>query len=870
MKKFLLIFLSCIAIASCAFALTSCNKENKDSNPAPVAGLFELKDIPFFYENLLITKYDYQFYTNGTVKTTVYASAISGNYSDVKTNYGTYVWYEGTDFIYVSWSGSSNVIDLKYTGESITNGIMTNYFAGANDNGEVAGKLALASYSVHTYANYYVSNAGGTIRGEKEQYIKKGENATTVTAVPNDGFEFIGWSDGITEAERHDVNVTDNIIVTANFKQVDEIYKLNYEAGYGGKIEGEEYQEVAEGRNASTVKAVSIADSYVFVKWSDGVTTAERTDLNVTENINVTAEFSWALPFTYVASEHGRIEGETTQYIAMGTYGTTVTAIPDEGYRFYRWSDDLTTATRRDEHTEHINKWKFTAYFLPDDTTPSVPDTPETPPVINYSLTYTAGAGGKIIGALSQTVESGKDGSSIIAIADDGYKFIGWSDGVQTAERQDTGVTDNITVTALFEVNTDFAGGNGTETRPYQIETAEQLLSVENYPLAYFVLIDDIMLEDNFTPMFSDDNMFNGVFDGNGHKISNLTIYNTTTFYAGLFACIGESGCVKNLILENVDLKGTNYIGAVAGYSLGVIENCTVNGEINYLSENSYKVFIGGIVGRIDNKIDKCSSNVNIICTELNGEANLGGLAGYIDGESLSLSDCFAVGNILCESKKSTLYAGGLFGYSGSINLINCYATGDITATGHFHTYVGGFIGQGYSITISNGYATGDITATGCEYTDVGGFVGSGRLTVSNSYTTGDITATGDYYAYAGGFMGSGGGGSTINVTSSYTVSKISVASEGTVYSGAFAGYTDNFKMTNAHWLYYEDSGVEYAIGYSDSMGIPSSIGSTKHTTISDFYTLADALNTGLETPVWENVNANSLPTLKKGNGEEI
>ena len=106
------------------------------------------------------------------------------------------------------------------------------------------------------------------------------------------------------------------------------------------------------------------------------------------------------------------------------------------------------------------------------------------------------------------------------------------------------------------------------------------------------------------------------------------------------------------------------------------------------------------------------------------------------------------------------------------------------------------------------------------------------------------------------------GDGGTINVTSSYTVSKISVASEGTVYSGAFAGYTDNFKMTNAHWLYYEESGVEYAIGYGGSMGIPSSIGSTKHTKISDFYTLADALNTGLETPVWENVNG-GLPTLK-------
>ena len=101
------------------------------------------------------------------------------------------------------------------------------------------------------------------------------------------------------------------------------------------------------------------------------------------------------------------------------------------------------------------------------------------------------------------------------------------------------------------------------------ISNVNQLVNVENYPNAHFKLQNDIVLNNvnsgkyNIKPMFSDDNMFNGVFDGNGDKISNLTIYNTTTFYAGLFACIGESGCVKNLILENVDLKGTNYIGVV-------------------------------------------------------------------------------------------------------------------------------------------------------------------------------------------------------------------------------------------------------------------------------------------------------------------
>ena len=234
-----------------------------------------------------------------------------------------------------------------------------------------------------------------------------------------------------------------------------------------------------------------------------------------------------------------------------------------------------------------------------------------------------------------QTVLENTDGSAVIAIANEGYEFIGWSDGVQTAERQDTSVSENITVTAQFElINTDFAGGNGTEARPYQIETAEQMRAIDKYPQAHFILINDISLENNFTSMFTDENMFNGVFDGNGHKITNLTIYNDKTFYTGLFACIGENGAVKNLTLESVDISGINYVGGIAGYSLGTIENCNVSGNINYLSKNSYKVFIGGIVGRIDAKINQCTTNVKIICSETNNDTYLGGIAGYLDCRS--------------------------------------------------------------------------------------------------------------------------------------------------------------------------------------------------------------------------------------------
>ena len=580
---------------------------------------------------------------------------------------------------------------------------------------------------------------------------------------------------------------------------------------------------------------------------------------------------------------------------------------------------------------------------------PITPDTPYEPTKKNYTLTYTAGNGGRIIGTLMQTVESGSEGASVIAVADEGYEFAGWSDGVETAERKDTNVKKDIIVTALFEIrNMDFASGSGTKARPYSIENVEQLKKIQKYPRSHFILNNDIVLDDttgqaNFAPLFTDDNMFNGTFDGNGHKIVNLKLYNKATFYTGLFACIGQNGSIKNLTIENADISGTNYIGAVAGYSLGEITGCAVSGGITYLAENSYKVFIGGIVGRMENKLDKCATDVKISCPDLIGElSNIGGIAGYLFGDNVvEMSQSSATGDIVCENAESVIYVGGLLGYCGSGNdsniiISNSYTAGEITATegdvyaGGFVGYscssikisnsytvgavtvmssdaqVGGFIGYAcYSVIISTSYTTGTITASASVTSpysynaNAGGFVAYGvsAITISNCFAIGAITASAisqySYDAYAGGFVGfcgyatinnsytkgaitataSGraahagglvGGGRNLNAISSYTVCEISATSKSKIYSGALVGSVSSFKLNNAHWLYYADSGVEYAVGYGYSIGIPSSLGATKHTDISAFYTLAEVLNNGLDEPVWENSDRTSLPTLIK------
>lgn len=69
-----------------------------------------------------------------------------------------------------------------------------------------------------------------------------------------------------------------------------------------------------------------------------------------------------------------------------------------------------------------------------------------------FDLTYTAGEGGSITGATSQQISFGDDGAEVTAVADPGYEFTSWDDGVLTAARTDGNVMADISVTANFAI----------------------------------------------------------------------------------------------------------------------------------------------------------------------------------------------------------------------------------------------------------------------------------------------------------------------------------------------------------------------------------------------------------------------------------
>ncbi|WP_331655366.1 hypothetical protein, partial [Aminipila sp.] len=110
------------------------------------------------------------------------------------------------------------------------------------------------------------------------------------------------------------------------------------------------------------------------------------------------------------------------------------------------------------------------------------------------------------------------------------------------------------------------------------------------------VLTSDILLGDdsstgNWIPIGNFSNQYVGIFDGEGHTVSGLSIDISST-YQGLFGYIGSAGVVKNVTVEgNISTK-SNYAGGIAGYNAGTIEDCC-----NKATITSTQKYIGGITG---------------------------------------------------------------------------------------------------------------------------------------------------------------------------------------------------------------------------------------------------------------------------------
>ncbi len=310
------------------------------------------------------------------------------------------------------------------------------------------------------YKIKYETDGNGAITGEATQTVVEGKDCSAVTAIPNAGYRFVEWSDGITTPERQDKNITSDKNITAIFEKL--FYSITYTSSGNGFIRGKTEQSVSYGENGSIVTAVP-KKGYRFVEWSDGYKFESRYEKNVMQEIHLEAVFDVQV-FTveFTTDGNGYIEGESVQKVEYGGNTTTIKAVANEGYEFDYWTDGYDGVVRQDFDVK--NNYLSIARFKK----------------IVYNVTYNSVGGGGVVYLTDykEFVDYGSDGSKVVAEPQHGFVFLKWSDGCLEAERQELDVRNNIELTAYFgysvEYKIDENNGGSLTGKTYQTALAEE------------------------------------------------------------------------------------------------------------------------------------------------------------------------------------------------------------------------------------------------------------------------------------------------------------------------------------------------------------------------------------------------------------
>lgn len=188
--------------------------------------------------------------------------------------------------------------------------------------------------------------------------------------------------------------------------------------------------------------------------------------------------------------------------------------------------------------------------------------------------------------------------------------------------------------------------------------------SVSNVELTADIDMNDLAAEGfNWTPM-STSYLYQGVFDGKGHKI-----YNLRTQQAFIWAFRGD---LKNITVSGDLVAGGNNFNGLIGWSyqdnngrgVSIIEN--VNCELNIDATQNAIQAVGGIVGYAQTAnlvIDRCTFNGKLTMSAGN-YLGYGGIVGYNGTGGLKISNCANYGDLTSDNKDAFL--GGIMGYTNS------------------------------------------------------------------------------------------------------------------------------------------------------------------------------------------------------------
>ena len=328
------------------------------------------------------------------------------------------------------------------------------------------------------------------------------------------------------------------------------------------------------------------------------------------------------------------------------------------------------------------------------------------------------------------------------------------------------------------------------------IQFKDNVNSGKNYSGTTVFLESDLSLAgETFEPIGnSNSKYFLGVFDGQGHVISNLEMTSSSR-YVGLF------GYSKGLTIKNVILDSS----------------CSFTNSVK-----SVIACIGGIIGECRGSNEACAieNSVNMGSVAFNGNASggylfLGGIAGDLSSFNydIIIKNCANYGDVTHSGESSVSSVGGIVGYSQGnssttkrVCIYNSLNHGTITHNGTTSSYLflGGITGYAYYTTIENCVSGGKISllTTGSSYNSVGSIVGEVKsgTSINYAYFTSDLSG---YNKYGEGNPSSESNTLSYDSTSFELSGTVSIGGyTGTSLIDALNGYADYYTLRDySRWL---------------------------------------------------------------------
>lgn len=253
------------------------------------------------------------------------------------------------------------------------------------------------------------------------------------------------------------------------------------------------------------------------------------------------------------------------------------------------------------------------------------------------------------------------------------------------------------------------------------ILTPDDLNNIRSDLKSDYVLINDLDMSGyNFEPIES----FSGKIYGNNKTISNLTINKPSKDGVALFNNPKSGVEIKNLTLENITMKGNNYVAGIVGFSDEKFLLTNVHISSGTISGINY---VGGLVGDV-----KVSGIYLSNKAKINGNNYVGGIAGRFKASS-TLTKSFNAGII----KSISHYTGGISGQQLTTTVSKVYNLGDIDAQNTIYT--GGITGQLQGGNINTCYNAGKYLNNSDKKADP--FVGSIYLGIVSKSSVYNISA---------------------------------------------------------------------------------------------------------------------------------